>query len=147
MGRSANGLVIVEAELAAALAKFWRAIEDANSGAIDFPTMLARMPEPYRSGAVDIVADMDDDADDSDKVDVVYDSAIEGDWVEWLEQEMLTLVPPPVVAEFGKVSFSGASGPCLLIDEAARPAVVAALRQWGFEVVDDDAAVSDARPR
>ena len=62
---------------------------------------------------------------------------------------MLTLLPDLIIDRFGETSFSGVSGPCLLIDLDRRADLVEALETFGYQVVQDDdltAAASGADP-
>lgn len=140
-----NGVVAVEAELAAVLARFWETVEVPEDEDVNIEAILQRLPEPYKSDAEEIVDDMRATSTGSQMLEAVVDAAIEGG-VEWPEQEMLTLLPEAVLAQFGSIDFSGVSGPCVIVPESNRRAFVEALQQWGYEVVEDEDAVRRAQP-
>lgn len=140
--RDACALVVIELEQALTLAKAWDAVR-----LDDLDEAMARLPEPYRSQAADLAADAALDGREID-TDWLYMWAMEGGF-EWPAQQILTLLPEPIIEQFGEPSFSGVSGPCLLIDLKHRADLVQALRDMGYEVIEDDiltAAASGADP-
>lgn len=140
--RDGGGLVVIELEQALTLAKAWAAVR-----LDDVDEALERLPEPYRSQVADLVAEAALDGREID-TDWLYMWAME-DGFEWPAQQMLTLLPEPIISRFGDAFFSGVSGPCLHIDLKHRSDLVQALRDIGYQVIEDDvltAAASGADP-
>lgn len=68
----------------------------------------------------------------------------DGDWPEWLQQNMLSWVPEDVQERFGSVEASRISGDALIIYAEKGEDVAAALEAQGFTCTRDDAAVREA---
>lgn len=136
VGGMNDTLVVADDEQARTIASAWHALALAET--ID--EALDRLPEPYRSQVEELKLEAADEGFDEPGREALYDWAIEGG-IEWLQQEMLTLLPDDLADSFGEQSFSGVSGPCLLIPAERRAELIQALRAEGFEVVEDDELV------
>ena len=66
----------------------------------------------------------------------------DGDWPEWLHQEMLGWMPQDLITKFGIVEDSVLNGQFLSIPEEAGEAVARDLEHRGWSCVRDDHAVA-----
>lgn len=66
----------------------------------------------------------------------------DGDWPEWLHQEMLGWIPGDLIAQFGSVQESVLNGPMAEIPADAGAAMAAELETHGFHCVHDDELVT-----
>jgi hypothetical protein len=57
----------------------------------------------------------------------------DGDWPDWVEQEMLDWLPDSIVKKFGEVKSTFLNGPFLLLDINRTSEIVAALEDLGYE--------------
>jgi hypothetical protein len=100
------------------------------------------MPAAYRERVMDrIRPDHPDDYTPEWLADLVIENE---DIVEWPAQQMLGLLPPDVQESYGEKSFSGVSGPCLVLNPNAAASIVAKLEQRGFTCERDDALCKQA---
>jgi hypothetical protein len=137
VGADNGDLLVIEADQARALATAWAALR-----LDDVDQAIERLPEPYRSEVEDLRAEAAAEGETLD-METLHDWVMEGG-LEWPTQEMLTLLPPPIIDRFGEKTFSGVSGPCLRILAGHRDALVAALAEEGYTVLEDDALVRAA---
>jgi hypothetical protein len=131
-------LLFIESGLAHDLARVWPAVYESHS----VQQALDAMPAAYRERVMDrIRPDHPDDYTPEMLADLVIENE---DIVEWPAQQMLGLLPPDVQKSYGKKSFSGVSGPCLVLDPNAAASIVAKLEQHGFTCERDDALCKQA---
>lgn len=129
-GQVEDSLLFVEAGLADALARVWGALHtSAEAG-----EALAKMPVAYAERFRDF---FEGDIDGCSTEDLIEAAAENESILEWPRQEMLGLLPLDVQIRFGRESFSGVSGPSLLVPVEAAADVVAALEAHGFECIED----------
>jgi hypothetical protein len=125
-------LLFIESGLASDLVRVWRAVTESESVSV----ALDSMPVAYRERVMDRIRP---DEPDDYPIEWLQDLIGENeDMVEWPAQQMLGLLPPEVQESYGTQSFSGVSGPCLVLDPEDAPSIVAALEQLGFICERDD---------
>lgn len=72
---------------------------------------------------------------DDDPFDPTWIPGFEvGDYLPWLQQEMLDWFPWDIARRFGKMDTSALNGSCLILPMSAEKEIVDALKQEGYEV-------------
>ena len=119
-----------------------RDVRKALAGASTWGEFWQMLPAD-RAAEVREMLDEDEPPEDAATFDA---SAItgEGDWPEWLQQDMLSWIPKDVQERFGSVEASRISGDALVIDASKGEDAAAALEAHGYTCTRDDAAVQEA---
>jgi hypothetical protein len=89
----------------------------------------------------------DDPADDAPFAADEIPGFIDGDWPEWLHQEMLVWLPRDLITEFGTVEDSVLNGQVLSVPAHAGESLAHELERRGWSCLRDDHAVSLAAGR
>ena len=140
-GEAGPGLVFVDPDLAADLAGFWKAVYSKTWGELKkkvSPARYEHVVERYMNTHDDDEEPGPDDAFDGSEM------IGDGDYPEWLAQEMLDWVPEPIQEAYGVEQSSTLNGNFLTLDPNEETAIVAALRAVGYEVSRDDKLVNKA---